>query len=93
MKTIIENSTKISKYLIDDDTPVTLLSDRINVGEPHNLKFIICDLNRGNASVIEDVSEAKSAGVEGDWVGNKFIYDDGWYPNPDWVEPRQEYAE
>jgi len=104
MKTIIENATKLSKYLLDDATPVTFLADRINVGDPNNLDFIIGDLNEGNASLVENVPTAtdgtevtveftgnfREAGVEGEWIGNKFIYDGGWVANPDWVEPEKE---
>ena len=33
MKTIIENETKLSKYLLDDDTPVAFINGQIHVGE------------------------------------------------------------
>ena len=106
MKTIIENSTKLSKYLLDDATPVTFLANQINVGDPNNLDFIIGDLNEGNASLVEGVPVAtdgtevtvafsgafREAGVEDEWVGNKFIYDGGWVANPEWVEPEEEEA-
>ena len=104
MKTIIENSTKLSKYLLDDATPVTFLADRINVGDPNNLDFIIGDLNAGNASLVENVPVSdnvqgvsviftgafRDAGVEDNWVGNKFLYDGGWIANPLWVEEEPE---
>ena len=104
MKTIIENSTKLSKYLLDDATPVVFLANQINVGDPNNLDFIIGDLSEGNASLVEGVPVAaegaevtvafsgnfRDAGVEDAWVGNKFIYDGGWVANPDWVEPVEE---
>lgn len=104
MKTIIENTTKLSKYLLDDDTPVAFVNGQIRVGDPKNLKFIIGDLSDANASVIENVPVAtdgpavtvayagdfRSPEVEDTWVGNKFLYDNGWIANPEWVEPEQE---
>ena len=104
MKTIIENSTKLSKYLLDDATPVAFINGQIHVGDPSNLDFIIGDLSDANASVVEGVPVAtdgpavtvayagnfREAGVEDEWVGNKFIYDGGWVANPEWVEPEEE---
>ena len=104
MKTIIENSTKLSKYLLDDATPVAFINGQIHVGDPSNLDFIIGDLNDGNASLVEDVpvttdgtevtvafsGNFREEGVEGTWAGNKFIYDGGWIANPEWVEPEEE---
>ena len=104
MKTIIENSTRLSKYLLDDETKVTFLADRIKVGDPSSLDFIIGDLNEVNASIIETVpvstdggdvtvafsGDFREASVEGKWIGNKFIYDGGWIANPIWVEPEEE---
>lgn len=87
MKTIVENSTKLSKYLLDDATPVEFLADIIRVGNPDNLDFIIADLNEGNATLIEGVVNAPE-----DWYGNKYMFDatrsasDQWSVNPDWVE-------
>lgn len=91
MKTIIENSTKLSKYLLDDATPVTFLVDRINVGDPDNLDFIISDLNEGNASLIENV-----VNVPEEWFGNKYTFDvdrgsaEQWTQDPDWIDPESE---
>ena len=107
MKTIIENSTKLSKYLLDDATPVAFINGQIHVGDPNNLDFIIGDLNEGNASLVEDVpvttdgnevrvaftGNFREAGVEDTWVGNKFIYDGGWVANPEWIEPEEEEEE
>ena len=102
MKTIIENETKLSKYLLDDDTPVAFINGQIHVGDPNDLDFIIGDLSDANASMIENVPVAtdgpavtvsyagdfRSAEVKDTWVGNKFLYDGGWVANPDWVEQK-----
>ena len=104
MKTIIENTTKLSKYLLDDDTPVAFINGQIHVGDPSELDFIIGDLSNVNASMIENVPVAtdgpavtvsysgdfRAPDVEDTWVGNKFLYDGGWIANPDWVEPELE---
>jgi hypothetical protein len=105
MKTIIENETKLSKYLLDDGTPVVFEGGQIRVGNP--IQFIIGDLSKDNAKVVEGVpvmsdgttttvaysGDFRSPEVEDTWVGNKFLYDGGWVANPDWVEPEQEDAE
>jgi len=81
MKTIVENSTKISKYLLADDVTITSTSDNILVGDP--AQFIISDLNSSNATITENVTNAPS-----DWVGNKYKLDGTtWTANPDWVDP------
>ncbi len=104
MKTIIENSTKLSKYLLDDDVPVAFINGQIHVGDPENLDFIIGDLSDANASLIEDVpviadgpavtvayaGDFRSPEVEDTWRGNKFLYDNGWIANPEYVEPEEE---
>mgnify|MGYP007096772902 CR=1 FL=1 len=84
MKTIVETSTKLSKYLLADDVTITATSDNITVGDP--AKFIIGDLNSSNATITENVTNAPS-----DWVGNKYKLDGTtWSANPDWVDPDAE---
>ena len=101
MKTIIENTTKLSKYLLDDDTPVAFIKGQIHVGDPEDLDFIIGDLNDANASLIEDVpvtidgedvtvvfsGSFREADIKDEWIGNKFLYDGSWIANPEWSEP------
>ena len=45
MKTITENSTKLSKYLFEDSKAVDMGSDKITVGNPSSPDFYIADLN------------------------------------------------
>ena len=52
MKTIVETSTKLSKYLLADDVVITATADNITVGDP--AQFIIADLNSGNTTIIEN---------------------------------------
>jgi hypothetical protein len=84
MKTIVETSTKLSKYLLADDVAITATSDDITVGDP--AQFIIADLNSGNTTITENVTNAPD-----DWTGNKYFLDGTtWSANPDWVDPDAE---
>ena len=81
MKTIVETSTKLSKYLLADDVTITATADDITVGDP--AQFIIADLNSGNTTITENVTNAPD-----DWTGNKYKLDGTtWSANPDWVDP------
>ena len=87
MKTIVETSTKLCKYLLADNVTITATSDNITVGDP--AQFIIADLNSGNATITENVTNAPS-----DWVGNKYKLDGTtWSANPDWVDPSEDDGE
>jgi hypothetical protein len=80
VKTIVEISTNLSKYLLDDAEVVVLNDDNIVVGDP--AKFIIGDLNASTATIYESVT------APADWVGNKYTFDGtDWTLNPDWVDP------
>lgn len=80
MKTIVENATSLSKYLLDDAEVIVLNDDNIVVGDP--AKFIIGDLNASTATVYEGVTAPE------DWVGNKYTFDGAdWTLNSDWVAP------
>lgn len=81
MKTIIETATGLSKYLLEATTSVIAATESITVGDP--AKFIIGDLNSGNATVYENVTN-----VPADWTGNKYTFDGAlWVLNPDWIDP------
>ena len=87
MKTIVETSTKLSKYLLADNVTITATSDNITVGDPP--QFIIADLNSSNATITENVTNAPS-----DWVGNKYKLDGTtWSANSDWVDPSEDDGE
>ena len=84
MKTIVETSTKLSKYLLADDVTITATANDITVGDP--AQFIIADLNSVNTTITENVTNAPS-----DWTGNKYKFDGTtWSANPDWVDPSEE---
>jgi len=86
MKTIVENATNLSKYLFEDDKAVDMQAGQINVGDPANLDFIIGDLNSGNSTLHENVTDAPA-----DWFGNKYTYDGTvWTQDPNWVDPNAE---
>ena len=90
MITIIENKTRLSKYLFDDDVVVQVNDSNIVVGDP--VEFIIADLNATNSSLV-DVQDAPD-----DWFGNKYFFDfnrgagDQWVQVPGWVSPEELYA-
>lgn len=82
MKTIIDKSN-CSKFLLDDNVTVEIRDDVTIVGNP--VQFIVADLNTGNATVIENVTEPE------DWYGCKYNYVNGaWELCEDWVDPRLE---
>ena len=84
MKTIVDNATNTSRYLLADDKPVNVTSQNIEVGDPANLDYIVGDLNSGNATVIENVTEPD------DWFGCKYFCaaDGTWTEDTNWVDPR-----
>lgn len=80
MKTIVENATSLSKYLLNDAEAVVLNEDNIVVGNPP--KLIIADLNASTATVYENVT------APADWIIDKYLFDGtDWTLNPAWVEP------
>ena len=81
MKTIVETSSGLSKYLLADDVTIIATAENITVGDP--AKFIIGDLNSTTVTVTDNVTNAPA-----DWSGNKYFFDGAaWTLNPDWVDP------
>lgn len=77
MKTLIENSTKESKYIWADDAEV-MVGDQITYAPGFN----IGDLTSLNSTLVENVTPPE------DWAGCKYLYDAGaWTLNPQWVDP------
>ena len=86
MKTIVENSTNLSKYLLEDSKAVSINSDKIIVGDSPSPDFYIGDLNSSNCTLHENVTNAPA-----DWIGNKYTFDGTtWTQNPNWVDPEGE---
>jgi len=84
MKTIVETSTKLSKYLLADDVSLTSTATNITVGDP--ALFIIGDLNSTTVTITDGVTNAPD-----DWTGNKYFFDGTtWSANPHWVDPDAE---
>ena len=80
MKTIVEKSTNLSKYMLDDAEAVALNANDIVIGNP--VDFIISDLNASTVTVYEGVT------APADWIGNKYTFDGTeWTLNPEWVDP------
>tara|TARA_B110000211_G_scaffold47397_1_gene51101 strand:- start:508 stop:777 length:270 start_codon:yes stop_codon:yes gene_type:complete len=88
MKTIVDNATNTSKYLVADDYSVVVSAENIEMGDPSNLDFIIGDLNSSNSTVIEGVT------TPDDWFGCKYncAADGTWSLVEGWVDPREEEA-
>lgn len=77
MKTIIENSTTISKYIFSDDAAVEIFDDHIVTPS-----FIIGDMNASSATMYDAVTPPE------DWVGCKYLFDGtDWSANPNYVTP------
>ena len=71
-------TNKRVKYVYADDKTLTVTSENITVGDPAEL--IIGDLNSGNSTIVESVSN-----VPGDYYGDKYDYDGGtWTKRDDW---------
>ena len=83
MKTIIDNETRASKYLVADNYVIESSESSITMGDP--VDFIIGDLNSTNSTVIEGVTEPD------DWFGCKYTCSpDGVFTVVDgWVDPRE----
>lgn len=67
MKTIVEKSTNLSKYLLEDSVSVVMGEDNITVGDP--AQFIVGDMTNSTATLHTDVSN-----VPEDWTGNKYTF-------------------
>lgn len=81
MKTIVETSTGLSKYLLEDDVTITATATEITVGDP--AQFIIGDMNTGNSTITENVTNAPD-----DWMGCKYTFDGTtWTMVEGWVDP------
>ena len=81
MRTIVETSSGLSKYLLADDVTITATADNITVGDP--AQFIIGDLNSTTVTITDNVTNAPANGS-----GNRYKFDGTtWTANPDWVDP------
>tara|TARA_R100001510_G_C7617972_1_gene179604 strand:- start:603 stop:860 length:258 start_codon:yes stop_codon:yes gene_type:complete len=79
MKSIIENSTKISKFLFEDSVPVLFGVNKIVVydsKDPDKIDFYISDLNSSNSTLVENITNSPE-----DWEGDKYTFD-----GKDWKE-------
>ena len=86
MKTIVETSTNLSKYLFEDSKAVSIDSDKIVVGDLSAPDFIIFDLTASTATLHTSVTNDPD-----DWIGNKYRFDGTtWTQNPNWVDPNAE---
>ena len=80
MKTIVDNATNTSRFLLADGVSVTMEASSITVGDP--AEFIISDLNSSNATLIEGVNEPA------EWMGCKYTHDGtSWAEVDGWTAP------
>ena len=80
MKTIVQNSTNLSKFIFEDDAAVT-------IGETYTVtpNFNVFNMDTSNSTMHENVTPPD------DWIGNKYTFDGTtWTLNPDWTEPEAE---
>lgn len=81
MKTIVENSTGISKFVLEDSTVVVMQDSQIVIGDP--VQFVVACHNQNDSTLHENVTT-----VPADWSGNKYFFDGTtWTLNPDWIDP------
>jgi len=77
MKTVVQRTTNLSKYVFDDDVELVMYNEMMLTPN-----FIVNDLNNTNAIIYEDVSPPEN------WVGNRYTFDGtDWTANDDWVDP------
>jgi hypothetical protein len=82
-KTIVEDSTGLSKFVFDDAKVITMGATSIVVGDPEEL--IIACHNSSDSTVYESVT------APADWYGNKYTFDGTtWTLDPNWVEPKED---
>lgn len=83
MKTIVENSTKLSKFLYEDDKEILMEEERITVGPVSNPDLYVGCHNKHDCTLYENIE-----GPSETWAGNKYMFDGTtWTANPDWVDP------
>ena len=82
-KTIVENSTNLSKFVYGNDVAISMQSDKIVIGDPEVL--IIACHNSSDSTLYENVT------APDDWYGNMYFFDGTtWSLNPNFVDPRDE---
>lgn len=78
MKSIVQNGTNLSLFLLSDETEIFLKEQLVTVGDP--VEFHISDCNANNCHVVENLAQPD------DWIGHKYLVVDGtWAANPDWL--------
>ena len=84
MKTIVQTTTKISKWIMEDSERVHIGGNYTSVGNP--VENQIWDLKSSNAVLYENITDTPS-----DWANGKYKYDgETWTKNPDYVEPKSD---
>jgi|TARA_R110000772_G_scaffold264647_1_gene385347 hypothetical protein len=88
MKTIVETSSKLSKFLLADDVEVVSTTTEITIGNPQasNPAYIVVCHSSLDTTLYTSVTNAPS-----NWSGNRYTFDGTtWTANPDWIDPTLE---
>tara|TARA_B100000212_G_scaffold290595_1_gene232131 strand:+ start:459 stop:830 length:372 start_codon:yes stop_codon:yes gene_type:complete len=89
MKTIVENSTKLSKFLYEDDKEILMEEERITIGPVSNPDLYVGCHSKHDCTLYENIEGPSEA-----WAGNKYMFDGTtWTANPDWKDPAVVQAE
>jgi len=79
MKTLIETTSKISKFIFEDDVEITLTPEQIITPE-----YTIGDMDSSNSTLIENITDTPQ-----DWIGHKYMYENNkWKRSPSWMDIR-----
>ena len=78
MKTLIETTSKISKFIFEDDVEITLTPEQIITPE-----YTIGDMDSSNSTLIENITDTPQ-----DWIGHKYTYDGEWKRSFGWMDIR-----
>ena len=93
-KILVNNSTKLVVYALDDDQSIDIQSNKTIVGafDGGARGFIISDLNSSNCTLVTGVTVPSGTTNESDgstarWYGNKYTYDSGtWAKVSGWKD-------
>ncbi len=83
MKTLVENSSGLSKYMFEDAEIVTMLDDYITIGKP--IEWVIGCHNSSDSTLFTNITSPD------DWSENKYKYtaDNGCVVVEGWVDPNE----
>lgn len=86
MRVIVETSSGLAKYVLNDDINISATATEITVSETVDdediVRFVVADLNSATVTITDNVTN-----VPADYTGNKYTFDGtAWTLNPNWVD-------